>query len=65
MFGNDPRVTSFWGGLAFIYDAYFAYGKDAIWKDGGGPISLVVDGSEIISHVDGLQQEFVPLLGVT
>lgn len=46
--------------LTFIYDAYYAYDKNAVWKD--GPTSPVADGSEIITHVDGLQQAFVPLL---
>ncbi|HVS84370.1 MAG TPA: hypothetical protein VHD91_01905 [Gaiellaceae bacterium] len=48
--------------LTFIYDAYFAYGSKDVWKD-DTPTSPIVDGSEIITHTDGLQQKFAPLLG--
>lgn len=48
-------------GETLLYDAYYAYDGTAVWKDAPSP--PLVDGSEIITHVAGLEQKFVPLLG--
>ena len=43
-----------------VWDAYYAFPRDAAWKDRPGRV--LAAGSDIIDNVSGLQQRFVPLL---
>jgi hypothetical protein len=67
---DGKRVAGRWfadhsiGGLgapgSVVWDAYFAFGKSARWRD--EPSGVVATGSDIIDHTGGLEQRLVPLL---
>ncbi len=66
---DDPRVTEFWDGKriagtwfgrqqgVIAWDVYYAFGGRSTWTS--PPIAT---GTDIIDHVSGLEQSFIPLL---
>ena len=68
-FWDGERVAGSWfakanlGGLGYagiVWDAYFVFGRDAVWRD--APRPLRGSGSTVIGTTDDLQNEIAPLL---
>jgi hypothetical protein len=57
---NDRRLGGLGGPGGIAWDVYYAFGPNATW--GSKPTAPLAAGSDIIDHVSGLEQAFVPLL---
>jgi hypothetical protein len=56
----DRSLGSLGGPGNVVWDAYYAFAKDARWQ--GEPNGLLAAGRDIIDNTSGLEQHFVPLL---
>jgi hypothetical protein len=69
-FWDGKRIAGKWfaekqiGGLggpgAIVWDAYYAFPSNSTWTR--QPSSVLATGSDIIDNVDGLEENFIPLL---
>ncbi len=57
---GQHRVAGLGGDGYTIWDAYFAFDRDAAWN--GEPTGAVAAGATIIGNTGSLEQDFLPLL---